>query len=371
MENENKTLHPGDVLMDSTTFEEAFRAICWGVNLPQGENCLRGLAQLLRALILHERILIEPSSYDAHMQGGLHRYLDDMHLHDLVEPIGLDETELEKLGWLASKRSREIVDDLPTEVAESLVKRASLDADTRHEAARIVHYRELRRPYNPTTADSISAAVQVAAYRAYLYFAISCYKGVPYLPNAYRAAIIDHEVRTAFHYKNVGDAAMKAVEEAAEATAERRNRLIGQSMFNLEFPLILSYVLARVKRNWNEVIPCALELRRSSEARAFRKLCTKVDQATRAGDLDPLAEALDELSLRSKAWLNNLEEPSIDISIAFPLSIEFNPIGLWKHIKAGRKRHLIFLDKLYTESGRLSSLWPKIVALDTPHSVRK
>jgi len=62
-------------------------------------------------------------------------------------------------------------------------------------------------------------------------------------------------------------------------------------------------------------------------------------------------------------WLKEIDAPTINIGISFPLSIDVNMFDIWKYIESKRKRHMIFLDKLYEEGIESSALWSKIVAL--------
>jgi hypothetical protein len=335
---------PGDILMDSTSLEDAF-AVIYGVPsfLPDA-FLLPSLAQLVQSLVIHRRILVEPGSYEKHILEGLSTYINESGLAGLIEPIPLDDLELVRLAALASKRSREISASVARELSDGLLHQAY----AQFEAQRTVRY--LIDVFQPDEEPRQEVFVRGIAWRAYLYFAISCHKGVPYLPNRFRAPVIEHDLRSGFFYKKAADAALKAVEEAAVTVLDERNQLLGQRLFELKFPPILNYVLSQAKGSRTEIIPRTLELRETSAARAFRKLCTAVDQATKEGNLLLLGETLDEIRSRSKTWLREVDAPSIDVAIAYPLGIEFDPLGLWEYVKLRRKHHLIFLERLFEAS---------------------
>jgi hypothetical protein len=365
MDAQKAGIQPGDILMDATTFQDAFLAVYGGTRSPHSPSLL-GLAQLIQAIVIHNRILIEPSSYGIHMQTGFSQYLQDMSLNSLVEPIQIRREDLMEIEGLAVSKAHTLDKE-----ADEIYKNAGLDPhpireretdiwlDPRgfsHGLTSFVRYKYLENKFH-------LGGKSLIAYRAYFYFGISCCLGLPYLPHVSRIPFIEHELRTRFYYKKASDAAVNATELAASIKIQKRNKLIGENIFKFQFPLLLNYVISKVKSSWDEVIPIAHELRESTEARAFRKLCTEIDAATREGDLQPIGELLDELNSRTKLWLKEIEEPTLEIGIAFPLSIQFDLIRLLRYLQARRERHLIFLDKLYGAAIASSKLSAKIATL--------
>ncbi|MCI0564376.1 MAG: hypothetical protein MN733_38375, partial [Nitrososphaera sp.] len=317
----------------------------------ENEENLIALAQLVQALVIHNRILIEPNSYAFHFTGGLSHYVSDIGLASLIKPIYILDPMLNELRDLAEQRARGALAFLPDHVKEPLQR-----------------YAELKGPYAEgqhliERQNSGDVPLETVAFRGYLYYGISYNLGLPYLPHPYRLPIIEHELQKRFMYKKAVDAAINAVTQTTTDILEQRNRQLGEKLFELKFSPILNFVLSKIN-NWRELIPRTLELRRSAEATAFRKLCTEIDKAAYEGNLDVLGEALDEIEARTRLWLDKSEPPKINVSIAIPLGIEFDLFDLGRYVQSKRKRYLIFLDRLYAASIKSTSIWHKIAHLN-------
>lgn len=119
---------------------------------------------------------------------------------------------------------------------------------------------------------------------------------------------------------------------------------------SLEVPLVFNYVLEKA-RSREDIIPVALEVRDSKEARAFREQLSFLDTATAIGDDKMVGQIIDEIGDKIKSLNKKLEQPSIDLAIAFPLAGEINIGQLAKFAQEAlvhrRKRHLIFIEQLY------------------------
>jgi hypothetical protein len=165
-------------------------------------------------------------------------------------------------------------------------------------------------------------------------------------------------------YKKVAESGLRVVETATKKTLEERNKIIGQNIFETTFPIILYYVFSKVKKSWGEFFPRLLEVRESKEAKAYRQLCEAIDIATKDNDMALLANVLDEFSRKSSEWKVKSELPPMQISIAFPPAIEFDPFEVLSIISSKRKRHLLFLDNLYVASVKPNGFYKKIEELE-------
>jgi hypothetical protein len=88
------------------------------------------------------------------------------------------------------------------------------------------------------------------------------------------------------------------VAEVARAEAERDreiNRLLGGDVFTVPLPLVANAVLARATTR-RECLTVALELRKSSAATKFRRLCANVDHAIKEGDRRRVERAINDLA---------------------------------------------------------------------------
>jgi hypothetical protein len=64
------------------------------------------------------------------------------------------------------------------------------------------------------------------------------------------------------------------------------------------------------------------------EAIAIRLQGVRIDTTNKEGNLDQLGEILDNLSTQAKIWSGDISKPTLGLSIAIPLGIEFDPIGI-------------------------------------------
>lgn len=139
------------------------------------------------------------------------------------------------------------------------------------------------------------------------------------------------------------------IKERADETITKRNDILSRQYFSLEMPILFGYVTEKV-RHVNDIIPAALELRDSKEARAFRRQLILLDEAIKIGNDKVVGSIIDELDNKIRELNTKIKQPTLGIQVSFPPSITIDTSDFWKYIAANRKPHLLFIEQLYKNS---------------------
>jgi hypothetical protein len=130
--------------------------------------------------------------------------------------------------------------------------------------------------------------------------------GLNYVPNPTRVDLFRDD---AFRAKvNFPDFARDIIQRMEKVRAEQA-RLIQEVFQSVRVPISLPMVYSFIKANAKDATGFAkkaLELRDSSEARAYRKYCERLDISVQEGSLVPASEALGEIEALAGQWSRSL-----------------------------------------------------------------
>jgi hypothetical protein len=142
---------------------------------------------------------------------------------------------------------------------------------------------------------------------------------------------------------------MQEISAAARDRIGHINALLSTSRFSLDVPLVFNHILEKV-RSRADIMSAVLEVRESREARAFRQQMAYLDEATEIGDDQVIFEIVQEMRDKVDSLRRKIDQPTVGFQVSFPLAVGLDPFGLWKLIKNRRKRHLTFIDQLYSSA---------------------
>ena len=192
------------------------------------------------------------------------------------------------------------------------------------------------------------------------YVACSQLLGVPYRPSALRARMLadafDAELKA--WRDQVGHMAFRLLEESRSAALEKSfASLVEMNLIEFKMPAALAAVLSRAK-SAADVIPVALSLRESREARKFRQWCGELSAAVLDGSLDEIVKLYRVVKQQTEhvnkrlGFGPNSTNLTIDASLAWglvkaspKLSMPLFPDST--HIQIHRKRHALFIQDSY------------------------
>jgi hypothetical protein len=114
-------VNPGDILMDSTSIEDAFLFVCERDTYPRstGSALLDSLARFTQALVIHSRIVVEPSSYNTFLKkGSLFEYISQFGLGDIIVPLEANKSTLKKFENLAKRKTETLAINIIQELTD-------------------------------------------------------------------------------------------------------------------------------------------------------------------------------------------------------------------------------------------------------------
>ena len=248
----------------------------------------------------------------------------------------------------------------------------------------LAHYRDLLRDRNPFHTFETTEAYDVEreghpknmspphwmgrrwgsySFSArHLYYSWFCTKlggelGLNYVPNPTRVDLFSD---VAFRAKtDIPDLARDIIQYMEKVRVEQAKAI--QEVFQsaavpVSLPMVYSFIKAHAKGARGFVYE-ALELRESSEARAYRKYCEKLETSLQAGSLMPASEARNDIEALADQWSRSLGKAKkrrkwqimalipvvslgTDVETSFP-----NPFAL------DRKPQFVFVHRMLSQRG--------------------
>ncbi|HEU4324855.1 MAG TPA: hypothetical protein VFS21_17045 [Roseiflexaceae bacterium] len=346
-------IRPGEVLLDTTTLTQAEAALHGAA---QGIEYEQSLAQLVEAIVLREGIRVDARTFNHSLHGEV---VDLRHsLSGLVDVLRLPRTLDEALALLVRQSIREA--DLPNIYASADQIEPGLAERIRSEGS------QLYSKSNLSPLPHLNDSALVVAVRSMYYYSLSSVYGLPYVPNTMRVPLLTHilqgQGRSSQRVLRYANMVLDGLGDKLEGEIDDLRDLTGDLDLSLEVPLVFNDVLLRSKTR-AEIIPRALELRDSAEARAFRQVARGFDQAVRTGQRAEIIERSREL----KEHLVKLGQSSgglpVEVDLAFPWSIAVNLGSVVRLFKDRSRRHLLFLSRLYESAQRSNATWRSFHAL--------
>ena len=187
--------------------------------------------------------------------------------------------------------------------------------------------------------------------------------GLPYRPDPETGMYTQWRVTepTDDYYKSFADQVLENVKNIASSETDQMNRLLSESRFSIETPMIFNYVLDENQSKAETIIDTALRSRESKEAKSFRRFCGEFDLAARIGDDQTLYRLKAEIDKACEGLKTKCQQPTLEFDIEFPLSISLNPVELWRYVQHKRKRHLVFIDRLYQAALHSKSIYHQLL----------
>lgn len=188
--------------------------------------------------------------------------------------------------------------------------------------------------------------------------------GLNYVPNPTRVDLFRDD---AFRAKvNFPDFARDIIQRMEKVRAEQA-RLIQEVFQSVRVPISLPMVYSFIKANAKDATGFAkkaLELRDSSEARAYRKYCERLDISVQEGSLVPASEALGEIEALAGQWSRSLGKAKK--SRKWQLAALIPPVAtVGTEVEApfpnfgalDRKPQFVFVHRMLSQRGAEVSLW--------------
>jgi hypothetical protein len=398
----------GTVLLDNTTLFGAVKAFeAWPpkpqdwLSGPHAVN-LRALIDVLEAIVLYESIIVDKSSREETgpfviwdelerledvvntPKGYAYRpivnqlnFADDMHIGPLLN------MSLDKLGQYISNGTflrgveRFQKDDMAFVVPQfyynagnfgTLVKRSFIRSNNSFFRAE-ESFNDSKKKLKTIEAllkDSEQAVQNYAmfAFRGFFYQQLAHLYSLSYSPHTWRSEIVDIDTSTTtLSFADYIDGITAQVRQDLAARLDNRFQPIA---YVGDFPAIASYIASEVTER-NQLLPAALEVRRSSAARAFRYwLRTLESNALNQAELAKAVKAQEEVEkivhdLRKQFGLIQGTKPEgLKIKLGIPMIQAEIPTSLsaqmpsWLEKIIHRRQHLVFLRDVTEKSARLS-----------------
>lgn len=391
---------PGDILLETSTVTGAIQALQNRKALFQYLN-RASLIQFIETLVLHERVFVDKISYESRFYSGkfdesnfdLSNVVFGVTYHEsqYKDPVPPDEDTLKTLeGFFAKHGAKGCSPECSPQEAKEIyyssnpvlergarysIYEGDIDAILQYAdgiqagLSEIMLQESQRIAKDPIKGISWQAAenhpeLYALIVRTLYYFGLANMLGLPYAPNVTRAPVLhNHLMATqqegqAPHFADVFGA---MTYDLATAKIDELNNLLGRPFFKLDVPVVFNYVLKQTKRR-RDILRVALDVRNRREARAFRKAAANFDLATKNDDRKTIIEGIDDLQHHANTLRGSIAEPSIGISIGFPLSLEIEPITALRWAKS-RRRHLVFMSELYKEAISSRGLWRDLGSL--------
>lgn len=150
------------------------------------------------------------------------------------------------------------------------------------------------------------------------------------------------------YFPGYASMALGKIKDKVGSEITEMNKWLNEARFNVELPIIAHYVLTQRQFSAkSSLLLEAFKIRHTKEAVAFRKVCAEFDQAARIGDNKTLYRLKRELEAAADQINRRFQQPTSELAIEFPWSISVPLSPLLEKIGRYRKRHLLFVGKLY------------------------
>lgn len=336
----NQKLLIGSVFMDNTTLHEASLK---GLRPSLLNTGISSLAQLVDAIVLHERIYV---AEDLLKWDEAAKEIADQ-LKGIIFPFSLTRTQLEQIFSETDELLSEASIELRGSPLWAIVATAISDSDVQEPDIIYVWNKidslsvSLRTFHGTKTRKGQSwndfKLARIA--RTLLYYLLSHTFNIPYVPNSSRtplllqiARILGPPLRDPTSY------VMKVIQEIRQHYAEILTDAFGIPAIRIEVPLFFGLSVESA-RTVEDVISNAKRIRNREHVCAFRKWCSELSKNFIAKNINRVIATLLELeTLKSDLFQSLKTTRSLPISLGFPPSIS---IDVSKIIK--RKMSLWFL----------------------------
>lgn len=215
--------------------------------------------------------------------------------------------------------------------------------------------------YRGDSHDKLTASEDIlrSAVAAYFYEDIAASCGLGYLPHLMRSYFLVFNQIT--KQRGVGSTASSIVnclQEFRKAEVRTIDSFYQGTIIDVSLPFVLSLVLEKASKP-SDILPIALELRESKQARDFRSWVAEIDYRIATGkiDLTALSKEIEKIQRVIRSWINiqdttEQEVTSWSISISrgtFKLPLPFRVPSRWQ---LPQSNHLLFLQRLAQVSNR-------------------
>jgi hypothetical protein len=145
----------------------------------------------------------------------------------------------------------------------------------------------------------------------HLYYSWFCTKlagelGLNYVPNPTRVALfLDEAFRAKAKFPDFARDVIQYMEKVRAERARSMQEVFQSAKVPISLPMVYSFIKARAK-DLTGFVEETVELRHSSEARAYRKFCEKLETSLQAGDLLPLDQATKDIEALAAQWSQSL-----------------------------------------------------------------
>lgn len=202
------------------------------------------------------------------------------------------------------------------------------------------------------------------AFRGFYYQDLAHLFSISYTPHTWRSTIVDTDTEKAL--VNFAQFVFNVASNVRQELAARLNTEFRTTAFTSEFPVLAAYIAHNCTHR-GDLLRTALEIRRSSSAKAFRKWVSVIQASIQdQDDLPKIANATGELKtmiadLRKELGLvddKSAEEVKIKLgvpiaSLEVPVQVKTGMPG-WIQRILHRRTHLVFLRMVTRQSVALS-----------------
>jgi hypothetical protein len=188
------------------------------------------------------------------------------------------------------------------------------------------------------------------AWYTYYCLALAREHGINYLPNPTRIDLIkDPRFNKDFLIR---DPRQRIIEEVLKARLSHKTKIaeffghksFGYKSIEIDSPLLYDHIIRQADNDCKQIVKRALDLRKSSPARAFRRWAAELEEAIEDGDVPFLSRQIHELNQHVSRWSEDLRSQltkKITFNVYF-VSFDLN-VPLSRHLF---KKHFIFLHEL-------------------------
>jgi len=320
--NENEQFKRGSILIDRSIVDLGYGGVYRDAPLPQ--FFLRGLMQFVEAIVLHE-VLVIPFKDTSDIQPPF----IPQELNEIITLVEVNSNEINQMGGvLRYKKAFEIM--------KSTSPNAEYVGVFRKFADTLEHLIDFLSPLELLTIAS-SKNLPIMFSHVSLSFTLPLIR-----------AVSDNmdELELKNRRKDVNEKILDEITQSVKGTINEINSILPADRFTLDIPIVFNYILERVHKR-EDIISVALEVRNSKEARNFREHLALLDEATMVDDKNAMISLSREIRDKIDTLGRKLNQPSVGLTVGFPPTIQFDPLGTLKRINFKRKRHLMFIQQLY------------------------
>jgi hypothetical protein len=324
-----QSIEAGSVLMDTTTFHCAFREKLSIGCITLGDL---SLAQLVQAIILHEKIFIPRHLFqfdevarqviDILGEVAIPLSLDDLHrdaINSTIENILKSQESL----WSTIRHSPVLV---PLSTVD--MERDYKEYEIRYFWDSMDYFGDMTRTYHGSSNSGISTSEyrDALAARSLYYYLVSRTFNVPYIPNAMRSIFFADITRSlGYCFMSPSHQITEALRDVVKGLNATINSAFGIDVLQFNQPLFLEIVLEGAKSSL-DVLKNAILLRQESAIKDARRWCTQLTQAYLDNNINEIVKMLQNLESIKEKLKNDFKplKKSISFSIGFPPSISMN-----------------------------------------------